>query len=76
MKLYESEIGMLYLVRAVKAAPEDVRSLAVRGVNEGAPLLLLNKKGSGTVLIKVRGTRLALGKTLAEGIEVAEAPEA
>jgi len=33
---------------------------------------ILNKKGSGSVIIKVRGTRLALGKRLSEGITVRE----
>jgi len=34
---------------------------------------ILNKKGSGSLIIKVRGTRLALGKKISEGIVVEEA---
>ena len=33
----------------------------------------MNKKGSGTLIIKVRGTRLALGRRIAEGIDMREA---
>ena len=45
---------------------------ALPDVNEGTPVNILNKKGSGSVIIKVRGTRLALGKRLSEGITVRE----
>ena len=48
------------------------RRLEALGVNEGTPVNILNKKGSGSVIIKVRGTRLALGKRLSEGITVRE----
>ena len=43
------------------------------GVNEQTPITILNKKGSGSLIIKVRGTRLALGKKISDGIMVKEA---
>ena len=36
------------------------------------PVTLLNKKGSGSVIFKVRGTRLAVGQRISDGIEVKE----
>ena len=48
------------------------RRLEALGVNENTPLLVMNKKNSGTMIIKVRGTRLALGKRITGGIEVKE----
>ena len=48
------------------------RRLEALGVNEGTDITIVNKKGSGTLIIKVRGTRLALGKKIAAGIEVEE----
>jgi ferrous iron transport protein A len=36
------------------------------------PVTLLNKKGSGSVIFKVRGTRLAVGKRISDGIEISE----
>ncbi len=61
---------MLYRAcRWMRALPDVLRAL---GVNEGTPVNILNKKGSGSVIIKVRGTRLALGKRLSEGITVRE----
>ena len=36
----------------------------------GTPLTLLNKKRSGAVIVKLRGTRFAFGKEIADGIDV------
>jgi ferrous iron transport protein A len=47
--------------------------LEALGVNQQTPVIILNKKGSGSLIIKVRGTRLALGRQIAEGIAVKEA---
>ena len=48
------------------------RRLEALGVNEMTPVTLLNKKGSGSVIFKVRGTRLAVGQRISDGIEVKE----
>ena len=48
------------------------RRLEALGVNNMTPVTLLNKKGSGSVIFKVRGTRLAVGKRISDGIEVSE----
>nr|WP_313583207.1 FeoA domain-containing protein [Lacrimispora sp.] len=73
MKLYEGEIGKTYIVYNVMVKDAITRRLEALGVNELTPVTLMNKKGSGTVIIKVRGTRLALGKRISEGIEIREA---
>lgn len=73
MKLYEGEIGTTYIVYSVMVKDAITRRLEALGVNEQTPVTLMNKKGSGTVIIKVRGTRLALGKRISEGIEIREA---
>lgn len=46
------------------------RRLEALGVNEYTKVTVLNKKKSGTLIIMVRGTRLALGEKIADGIEV------
>ena len=71
-KLNECEIGGRYVVTGVQVDESITRRLEALGVNEGTPVNILNKKGSGSVIIKVRGTRLALGKRLSEGITVRE----
>ena len=72
MKLYEGNIGATYMVESVHVDEAINRRLEALGVNENTPLLVMNKKNSGTMIIKVRGTRLALGKRITGGIEVKE----
>lgn len=73
MKLYEGEIGKVYMVYRIRGMNAVVRRLEALGVNEMTPITMINKKGKGTVIIKVRGTRLALGRRISEGIEIMEA---
>lgn len=75
MKLHEGKVGSWYLVKRVQVDTNITRRLEALGVNERTRILLLNKKRSGTVIIKVRGTRLALGQKIADGIEVGEVDE-
>ncbi len=72
MKLNEGEIGRNYVVTGVLAKQQVARRLEALGVNERTPVIVLNKKGSGSLIIKVRGTRLALGRQIAEGITIEE----
>ena len=75
MKLHEGEIGKTYIVYSVMVDDTITRRLEALGVNEMTPVTLMNKKGSGTVIIKVRRTRLALGRRISEGIEIREAAD-
>lgn len=70
MKLYEGSIGSWYLVEQVRVDEKITRRLEALGINEKTRILILNKKRSGTVIIKVRGTRLAIGQKIADGIEI------
>lgn len=72
MKLHESEIGKDYIVRNIVIGEHLAQRLEALGVNEHTKVKVLNKKRSGALIIKVRGTRLALGKKIADGIEIAE----
>ena len=62
MKLYEGEIRNAYTVRSVMVEEAITRRLEALGINEKTEILVLNKKQSGTMIIKVRGTRLALDR--------------
>lgn len=73
MKLNEGEIGETYRVTGVMVEEKITRRLQALGINEKTPVTILNKKGSGSLIIKVRGTRLALGKKISDGISVEEA---
>ena len=72
MQLYEGSIGSWYLVEQVRVDEKITRRLEALGINEKTRILILNKKRSGTVIIKVRGTRLAIGQKIADGIEIGE----
>ena len=72
MKLNEGTIGHTYIVQSVVVDDTITRRLEALGVNELTPVTILNKKGSGSVIMKVRGTRLAVGRKISEGIRIGE----
>ena len=72
MKLNEGQIGCTYVVRSVVVDDTITRRLEALGVNEQTPVTILNKKGSGSVIFKVRGTRLAVGRRISDGIGIEE----
>ncbi len=72
MRLNEGKIGGTYLVDSVMVDEAITRRLEALGVNEMTPVAILNKKGSGSVIFKVRGTRLAVGKRISDNIFIRE----
>lgn len=72
MKLNEGVIGHTYIVKSVVVDDTITRRLEALGVNEMTPVTVLNKKGSGSVILKVRGTRLAVGRRISDGIQIEE----
>ena len=57
-KLHEGQIGSVYQVENVVVDERLTRRLEALGVNEGTFVTVMNKKGSGTLIIKVRGCLL------------------
>lgn len=72
MKLYEGTIGERYLIRQILTEERLSKRLAALGLNEDTKVTVLHKKKSGTMIIFVRGTRLALGRRIAGEIEIEE----
>lgn len=70
MTLFEAKKGSSYKVKGVFVEEAITRRLQALGLNDGTDLTVLNRKRAGALIIKVRGTRLALGKHIASGIEV------
>jgi Fe2+ transport system protein FeoA len=66
--LVESEAGQPATVVAIACADGDACRLRAMGVYEGATVSVINKRHC--LLVDVRGTRLALGTDLAQGITV------
>lgn len=72
MTLYDGELERTYTVKELCIEQSIMRRLEALGLIEGSQVLFLNRKKKGALIIKVRGTRLALGKKIAQGIEVEE----
>lgn len=72
MTLLEGKIGAVYRVEAIRLEDKITRRLQTLGLTEGTGIEVLNSKKSGSLIIKVRGTRFAIGRRIAEGITVRE----
>lgn len=76
MTLYEGEADNTYKVESVNVEQGITRRLEALGINEGTNVQILNRKNHGAMVIKVRGTRLALGKSITKKIEITKIREA
>lgn len=55
---------------------ETQRRLEALGMTSRAPVTVINRKGKGILIIKLRGTRFALGVNITKNITVEAADEA
>lgn len=72
IKLSEGSVDKNYVIEAILLEDLILRRLEALGVNEGTTIKIISKKKSGTLAVKVRGSRLAFGKHISENIEVKE----
>ena len=72
MTLLDGKRGKTYIATGISLANETERRLEVLGLTKNASVLVMNSKRSGAMIIKVRGTRFAIGRKIAEGIQVDE----
>lgn len=70
MILQDGSTGEGYQVEEIKLKENVKRRLQILGLTRGTRVEILNRKKSGTLIIKVRGTRFAVGKLIAEGVEI------
>lgn len=70
MTLYEGNMDKCYQLTGMHMNEEILRRLEALGMNDGTKVTVLNRKKHGAMIVKVRGTRLALGKKIAKQIEV------
>jgi ferrous iron transport protein A len=68
MKLSQAEIGLSYKIDGIELDLKVKRRLQMLGMTHGTEISVLNKKPSGPMIIKVRGTRFAVGKRFCDGI--------
>lgn len=70
MTILEGTVSKNYIVTDIQTEENVMRRLETLGINSGTHLKLMNRKKNGTVILKVRGTRWAVGRDIAEGIKV------
>lgn len=72
MKLYEGRKGNTFQVIHMELPVQTERRLEVLGMLEGTKITVVNRKRKGAMIVKIRGTRFALGQSITERIEVKE----
>lgn len=70
MKLSEGQKGLAYRIHSIDLPMATHRRLEVIGMTEGTRVLILERKKSGSMVVKFRGTRFALGENISKGISV------
>ena len=71
MTLQEGNAGAHYIVPGLDLPVELERRLEALGLIEGSTISILRKKRRGAMIIKVRGTRFAVGWGISSHIGVA-----
>ena len=72
MTLVDAVPGSEYIVESMEVNEKVGRRLEALGLIHGTKLEVLYRKKNGTMIFKVRGTRLAIGKEISAGILVKE----
>ena len=72
MKLYEGQKGSTLQVVHMDLPLQTERRLEVLGMLEGTRITVVNRKRKGAMIIKIRGTRFAMGQSITEHVEVNE----
>ena len=75
MTILEGKVKHDYIVTDIVINETVMRRLESLGNNSGTKLQMINQKKNGTVIVKVRGTRWAIGRDIAGGIQVVTAEE-
>lgn len=75
MTLLDTQKGKWYQVRNIQEKENVQRRLEALGILTGTRVLVLNQKKNGSTIIRVRGTRWAIGHDISEGIVVEDYDE-
>ena len=70
MILSEGEIGGRYQVQSIQLPVPMEKHLEALGMTRGTTVSVLNSKNQGVLIVKVRGTRFAMGRNITKNIEV------
>ena len=61
-----------YIVDSIHIELQLERRLEALGLTEGTAITIINNDKNGSLTVKFRGTRFAIGKRIADNIEVTE----
>ena len=75
MLLKDAQVGHTYVVEQISLPFQLERRLEALGLTEGALITILNNDKKGSLTAKFRGTRFALGRQIADNIDVKEVAE-
>ncbi len=70
MTLFECAVGVPARVIKIGLEANVKRRLEILGMTENSAVEVLGRKRRGAMIIRVRGTRFAVGRRFAEGIFV------
>lgn len=70
MSLSDGKIGFSYQVETIKLPANLEKRLEALGMTQGTSVDILNSKNQGVLIVKVRGTRFALGRSITKNILV------
>ena len=68
MLLKDAQIGNTYVVEQITLPSQLERRLEALGMTKSTPVSVLNRKG--ILIIKLRGTRFALGYNITKNIKI------
>lgn len=72
MTLQKAKIGNFYEVISMNLDMATMRRLEALGLTKGTNIKILNRNRGGSVILMVRGSRLALGNKITEEIHMKE----
>ena len=75
MQLCEAQKEHDYTVKAIHLPFETERRLQALGMTDNTPIRVVNRKGKGILVVRLRGTRFAFGYNITKNIEVEEAAD-
>lgn len=70
MTLNEGQKGSVLRVVRMDLPVQTERRLEVLGMLEGTKISVVNRKRRGAMIVKIRGTRFAIGENITKHIEV------
>lgn len=73
MTLNQGCIGTVYRMEGIQLPLQTEKRLEALGMTHGTKILVMNSKNKGTMIVKVRGTRFAIGRDISRNIRVSEA---